>query len=244
MSSVTILMATIFLNSCETVGTNLSKLKIEHHDSVLNLSALALQFAPRLYLHPDEPFKIVGIIPVFHPAKPVIAYHLFFEDDAVFAWGGKDIDHEIIWVEYDPITLKLSDVATYWHRTVLRTDTCLMDAKVSQQSPKVFIQWGQHGILPLGWEKLLTARPLVELVVHYNLVRTFSRIQGKQDFDSTVTFQGSYKDYLQFTEEINAADYIKEQSIIVAEYSAEKLESRIKHTFPLKKEWPFGSPVD
>ena len=242
--SVTLLMVTMTFFTCETAGLKSGQLTIEHHDGIMNYYSLALHFAPRLYLHEDEPFEIIAIIPVFHPVKPIIAYHIFLEDDAVFAWGGKEIDHEIIWIEYDPITLKVSDVATYWHRTVLRTDICLMDAKASQQRPKVFMQWGQHGILPLGWEKLQTARPFVELLVHYNLVTEFSRIRTEKNIDSPVTFQGSYQEYLQFTRAVDAATYLKNQKIIVAEYPTEELKSQVKQTFPLKKEWPFWYPTD
>lgn len=243
MLSGVFFMAAMSLLSCGTRTTHFSHPTLEHRDAAMNLQTLALRFAPRLYLHPDEPFEMIGIIPVFHPAKPLIAYHIFFEEDALFAGRGKELDHEVVWVEYDPITLKVSDVATLWHRTVLRTDTCLVNAKASQQRPTVFIQWGQHGILPLGWETLGTLRPVGELFVHYTLVRTFSRIPGVQAVDTLVTFRGSYKEYLQLTRAVDAASYLRNQKVIVAEYATEGLKARMKQTFGAKKEWPFWSPT-
>jgi len=230
--SITLLMTAMFLFSCGTAGTTLSNSTIEHRDGDMNLyrHTLALRFAPRLYLHSEEPYEIIGIIPVFHPAMPIIAYHIFFEEEIMPNFT--KLDHEILWVEYDPVTLKVSDVSTLWHRTVLRTDTCLMDAKASQQRPTVFIQWGQHGILPLGWKILKTARPRAELRLHHKLASSpFSR----------VIFQGSYLEYVQFTKEVDASYYVKNQEIIVAEYS-EELRSIFKQKFDLKKEWPWWSP--
>jgi len=250
-------MVTIPLFSCGTTETEFSRSTIEYQDEDMNLYRhnLALWFAPRLYMHEDEPFEIIGIIPVFHPEKPIIAYHIFFEDDAPFPGIGEELDHEILWVEYDPVTLKVSDVATYWHRTVLRTDTCLINAKASQQRPKVFIQWGQHGLLPLGWDKLTTVRPIGELWTHYKIVsgkihhnfiiRFIRWILRLQNVDSEVIFKGTYEEYCQFTKEVDVTDYVKNQEIIVDEYPDNELRSRIETrfgTFGRKKEWPWWSP--
>jgi hypothetical protein len=59
--------------------------------------ALGRRFAPILYLNPAEPFGILTIIPVFHPSLPLIAYHVFFEEDALLAGRGKSSDHEIVY---------------------------------------------------------------------------------------------------------------------------------------------------
>lgn len=244
MLFIALWMVSIPFWGCGTTGTRSGFPAIVHYDGAMDLYAPAVRFAPRLYLHQDEPFEIIDIIPVFHPTQSVIAYHIFFEEDVLFAGRGKEIDHEVLWVEYDPITLKASDVATLWHGTVLRTDICIMNAKASQQRPIVFIQWGQHGVLPLGWETLRTARPSSDLFVHYTLVKTLNRIPGAQKLDSPVVFQGSYREYLQFAREIDAAYYLKNQKIIVAEYSAEQLLSRVGQAFKVKKEWPFWSPAD
>ena len=246
--SVALLMVTMPLFFCGTTETEFSRSTIEHQDEDMNLYRhnLALRFAPRLYIHDEDSTEIFEIIPVFHPEEPVIAYHIFLEDDALFKGWGKEIDHEILWVEYDPVTLKVTDVATYWHRTILRTDTCIVDAKASQQRPKVFIQWGQHGLLPLGWETLKTLRPRGELWVHYILAKIFTKIPWWQKVPSPIIYQGTWEDYtLRFTKEVDATDYVRNQEIIVDEYPDNELRSRIETrfgTFGRKKEWPWWSP--
>jgi hypothetical protein len=222
---------------------------IEHYrdgDIGFCRSALVLRFAPRLYMHDADSTEIFEIVPVFHPERPVIAYHLFLGDDALFAGWGKEIDHEILWVEYDPVTFKVADVATYWHRTVLRTDKCTVDAKASQQRPKVFVQWGQHGLLPLGWDDLATARPRAELLAHYGLIKTLPRIPGTQkNVDGPVTFTGSWEEYIRFTREVDVAYYLEKAEIVVSEYPDAELRALIEPkygVFGRKKEWPWWSP--
>ena len=129
---------------------------------------------------------------------------------------------------------------------MLRTEACIVDAKASQQHPKVFIQWGQHGLLPLGWDKLATVRPRVELLAHYSLARTIPKIPGVQkNVDAPITFDGSWEEYIQFTKEVDVAYYLRNAEIVVDEYPDAELRSRIEPTygeFGRKKEWPWWSP--
>ena len=208
---------------------------LEHVDCKANPESLALRFAPTLHLQPQEPYAIIAIIAVLHIEKPLIAYHIFFEDDAFMAGRGKSCDHEIMWVQYDPITLKVIDVFTLWHRTVLRTDSCLMNAKASGQRPSVDIQWGQHGILPAGWTDLHTTRPRLELWAHYNLMRHANRILAMGAPEQEVSFDGSYDQYVNFLE---ASDFLREEKVILAIDPSEELRSRIGLTFAVKKDWP------
>jgi hypothetical protein len=235
----TVLLATVVMSSCGTLGNEQDFSYIEYIDGVADCYSLALRFAPTLYLHADDPYDIITIIPVFHPTKPMIAYHIFFEHDAVLL-GREDADHEIVWVRYDPITLKTVDVLTLWHRTVLRTDECLMFARTSAQRPTIFVQWGQHGMLPFGWNTLMTARPRLELLVHYHLVRNLNRLPKIGSRGVTISFEGSYEDYVRFTRLIDAREYVRKQAPIVAEYSEVELSSSLPDTlkFKVKKEWP------
>jgi hypothetical protein len=206
-------------------------------DGSLDPSVLALRFAPRLYLHEDEPYGLEAVVPVLHPSKPIVAYHIFFESEGLLVIGDK-LDHEIVWVEFDPVTLKVMDIATYWHRTILRTNECVLDARRSGQRPRVDVQWGQHGMLPFGWRRLRTARPRVELVMYYGLMHrihpsgrdgTARRVHG---------FSGSYDEYLRFGTLIDTARYIENEDVIVAERPTKALQSCITGTFAEKKEWP------
>jgi len=207
-------------------------------DGGVDRHTLAIRFAPVLMLHADEPYRVVSVFAVFHPSKPLVAYHVFFEDDVLLAGRGKSLDHEIAWVEYDPVTLKATDVFTLWHRTVLRTDACLMDAKASGQRPRLDVQWGQHGLLPHGWKNLVTARPRLELATHYELARYLNRLPKASARDRAVSFRGSYGDYVTFDVRVDAADYIRADCVIEAPRSREYLNARLGETFLLKKEWP------
>jgi len=207
-------------------------------DGDVDPSVLARRFAPVLSLHPGEPFHVIAVIPVLHPSRPLIAYHIFFDDDMFFAGRGKSADHEIAWVEYDPVTLKVADVFTLWHRTVLRTDSCVIDARLSGQRPKIDVQWGQHGLLPSGWHVLATARPRLELAMHYRVAKIINRLPRVSTRKPAVSFRGSYADYLTFTKEVRTADYIIEQDMVKAEHSLDFLRSRLGMTFLPKKEWP------
>jgi hypothetical protein len=224
--------------SCGSPGGRSSPARVDYIDGAADLTTVALRFAPVLYLNPDEPFRVVAVIAVHHPSKPLIAYHIFFEDDVFMAGRGKSLDHEIAWVEYDPVTLKIADVFTLWHRTVLRTESCLMDAKASGQRPKIEIEWGQHGPLPSGWRSLVAARPRLELAMHYKVVRYINRLPKASPRKPAVSFRGSYTDFLTFTGKVDAADYLSERSVFKAEHSQEFLSSRLGVTFLPKKEWP------
>jgi len=224
--------------SCSAPVGRSSPTHADYIDGAADLAAVALRYAPILFLHPDEPFHVVAVIAVYHPAKPLIAYHIFFDDDAFLAGRGKSVDHEIAWVEYDPVTLKVTDVFTLWHRTVLRTESCLMDAKASGQRAKIEVQWGQHGLLPFGWKSLVTARPRLELAMHYEVVRYINRLPKASSMKPAVSFNGSFNDYLAFTKKVDAVDYIHERDIVKAEHSLEFLRSRLGTTFLPKKEWP------
>jgi hypothetical protein len=209
-----------------------------YEDDMSDLYRLAGRFAPRLYLHEQEPFNVVTVIPVFHPSRHVIAYHIFFEDDAVYSANRETMDHELVWVQYDPVTLKVLDVFTFWHRTVLRTDVCVMEAKQNGQRPRIDVQWGQHGMLPAGWHQMHTARPRLELVLHYSLVALMEQMSVEDAGGDAVLFDGSYDAYLRFTRYVDTSPYITRDNVITAEHPAEEIGSRIEGSYAEKKEWP------
>jgi hypothetical protein len=210
----------------------------EYSERGFSYHELAMWFAPDLYLNASEPFGLVAVVPVFHPSKPLIAYHMFFDDDAMLAGRGKELDHEILWVEYDPITFKVADVLTLWHRTVLRTEVCASDARLRGQHARVCVQWGQHGLLPFGWETLLTARPKLELRIHHELARYINRIPKASRERPPVVFKESYEAYTTFSEEVHTSAYVETTTVVVAENSDEDLRSRMPLSIFLKKQWP------
>jgi hypothetical protein len=180
----------------------------------------------------------LAIIPVFHPTRPLIAYHIFFEEDALLAGRGKASDHEIVWVAYDPVALQVTDVRTLWHRAVLRTDACVAEARASGQRPRLLVQWGQHGILPRGWETSPSLRTRILLRLHYLYGKHLAGLPGVQWKGYHVAFPGDYADYLHFTEVVDTAKYLDGQGCVVAEHCASDLAARFHRTFKVKKEWP------
>ena len=211
---------------------------LDYSEETIDPAAAALRFAPELYLQRSEPFELVAVVPVLHPSKPLVAYHMFFDDDALLAGRGKELDHEVMWVEYDPVTLKVADVLTLWHRTVLRTELCALDARLREQRPRICVQWGQHGMLPWGWERLTSARPKLELLLHYELASYLNRIPRVSNRKPTVAFDGSYHDYVTFDREVDVSSFIATGDVVVAEYCDEDLESRLDRSFLHKKQWP------
>jgi hypothetical protein len=99
-----------------------------------------------LYVQRDEWFALSRIVAVVHPSKPVIAYHLLWRDDV----NGSGIpftvatDQEIVWIGYDSVSRRPTDMWTYWHGTILHTDWR------ERGAPAVNVQWGKHGLLPRG----------------------------------------------------------------------------------------------
>jgi hypothetical protein len=111
-----------------------------------SVARLARALAPTLYVQPDEPFPLVRVAAVVHPTRPVIAYHLLWEHDVNGQWlpWAKPSDEEIVWVGYDPVTRKPTDLWTYWHHVVLHTNW------TNHGAPAIDVQWGKHGSLPRG----------------------------------------------------------------------------------------------
>ena len=228
-------MAMISIVSCANFG-EADRPSVIFDYNYENLTTLAMRFAPKLYLNSDEPGNLIAIIPVHHPERPLIAYHIMFDDDALFSGRGKAYDHEILWVEYDPITFIVVDVPVLWHRTVIRTDSSLLDAKSSDQRPRVMVEWGMHGLLPLGWKKLSILRVNAEIRLHWFLAQNVSKVPGMQK--NKVSFGGSFEEFITFNNYIDTREFIKNQNVIIAEYSFEELKKRIDDSFALKKEWP------
>lgn len=118
---------------------------------------LAVRLAPLLWTHPDEPFGLEDVVAILHPDEPVIAYHLFWDDDIDFPDDNEPADHELVWVSYDPETLKPTELATYFHGEIVRRAMQSNGLAGTNSSPgsvllrlPVFVEWGKHGSLPDG----------------------------------------------------------------------------------------------
>ncbi len=109
-----------------------------------SVAILARGLAPVLYLQPDESFQLSRVVAVVHPTRPIVAYHLLWNQEAHGAWLPFTVatDQEIVWVGYDS-TGAPTDLWTYWHGWILHT-------RWSGGTPAVDVQWGKHGSLPRG----------------------------------------------------------------------------------------------
>lgn len=213
---------------------------ISYQEEPLAPFDLALRFAPRLYINPTEPYQIRDLIVFIHPQRPLIAYHLLWEDDSIGAILGRESDHEIAWIEYDPISLKLVDVWVLWHRGILHTHQSAIEAKSHNQRPQLFVQWGQHGMLPVGWDKLPTARPKAELRIHFIISKSIQvgQYTGSKNIDS-LKFQGDYSDYLTFSELVDSRQYIHLKKVIVGADSNAIIPLMVSYTVTQKQPWPY-----
>jgi len=110
-----------------------------------SLARLARRLAPILYLQRDEWFPLERAVAVVHPTRPIIAYHLLWQDDVHGSWIPFTVptDQEVVWVGYDRSGAP-TDLWTYWHGKTLHADWR------PRGTPAVDVQWGKHGLMPHG----------------------------------------------------------------------------------------------
>ncbi|MGH9754643.1 MAG: hypothetical protein ACREA2_17845 [Blastocatellia bacterium] len=122
---------------------------------------LARRFAPRLYTTPSEFFPLKDFAAILHPTERLIAYHFFWADDMDFPEDNDPCDHELIWVKYSADKTSIESVLTYFHGRILEGgEAAINDARAHGMRPRVNIQWGKHGSLPVGWEEMaIVANP-------------------------------------------------------------------------------------
>jgi hypothetical protein len=117
--------------------------------------ALVRRFAPRLYTTPSEFFPLKDFAVILHPTERLIAYHFFWEDDIDFPEDNDPCDHELIWVKYSEDKTSIEKILTYFHGRILEGgEAAINDARAHGMRPRVNIQWGKHGSLPVGWEEM------------------------------------------------------------------------------------------
>src|SRR5215831_11005849 len=136
----------------------------QHYAQLLRLAPLQsvdpvrreaiLRFAPRVFQVVTDPFPLKDVVAIHHPDEPLIAYHFFWEDDIDFPDDNDPCDHELVWVRYDAQTNRLTNFSAYFHGRILSSPAAVSDAHQNGERPRVNIQWGKHGSLPLGWESL------------------------------------------------------------------------------------------
>jgi len=116
---------------------------------------LVRRFAPRVYTTSTEFFPLKDVAVILHPDQRLIAYHFFWEDDIDFPEDNDPCDHELMWVQYASDKRNVEKVWTYFHGRILSApDAAFTDARRHAMRPRVNVQWGKHGSLPVGWEQM------------------------------------------------------------------------------------------
>lgn len=117
--------------------------------------AAILRFAPRVYTTPDEIFSLKDAAAILHSSERLIAYHLFWEDDIDFPDDNDPCDHEVVWVQFSRDRRSIERFWTYFHGRILEAgEDALREAADHEMRPRVNVQWGKHGSMPLGWASM------------------------------------------------------------------------------------------
>ncbi|MCI0393029.1 MAG: hypothetical protein MOB07_30215 [Acidobacteria bacterium] len=111
---------------------------------------LARRFAPRIFTTTSEFFPLKDFAVIIHPTERLIAYHFFWEDDIDFPEDNDPCDHELMWVKYAADKSSIEKIWTYFHGRILAG----RNPRAHETRPRVNVQWGKHGSLPLGWEEM------------------------------------------------------------------------------------------
>ncbi len=208
--------------------------------------ASVMRYAPLLHTTGDECFELMDVVAIHHPNKPMIAYHLFWEDDYNFPDDYEPCDHEQVWVAYDPRSAAVTDVWAFYHSRVITTPEAADAANRRGGNPDVYVQWGTHGSLLAGWEKL--ADPAcAHLTIADDMKRTYEEVSRggrlpehplKRSWPSK--FAGTYEDYVDFSRHLDASDWLRRKGKIgkTAWSNAMLQQYFLTYNFHPKFDWP------
>lgn len=204
---------------------------------------VARRFAPRLYIVPSEPFELEDFAVVIHPQKSIVAYHLFWDDDIDYPEDNDPTDHEVIWVEYDPVTLEVTAVYAYYHGQILAPGEAVGEAEANGGRPRINVQWGKHGSLPVGWDKGFRG-----LGIRYDMKRTYRRLhnQGHRLPDHPLArdwprkFEGTWEDFVDFSVQVEPLELLEARGMILVSRWCNAVIDQyfLPYNFYPKPDWP------
>lgn len=189
---------------------------------------------PLLRRHAEECFRLDDFVALLHPSRPCIGYHLFWDDDVDFPEDNDPTDHEVVWVEFDPILRGPVRVVTYFHGRLISAPIA------AGQRPLVACEWGKHGSVPLG--------PDGKLVDTAGLQRNWQRLhdRGTRLPDHPLAkgwpkrFAGSFDDYLRLDQPEDPLRLLDQRQMwLVTPWANAALNQRfLRYCFAPKTEWP------
>ena len=211
---------------------------------------LAKKYMPRLFINPKEFFKLKDLVVVIHPEKALIAYNLFWEDDIGYPGDNDPSDHEIIWIAFNQNKGKVTGVYTYFHRAILSTEEAIRNANIHHQRARINVQWGEHGSLPLGWEKL---KPMAifekigEKIKIKNMEKRYRELSKRIKSSEhplakgwPKNFEGSYKDFVNFSKYIELRRFLEKKKMVITSKWPNAVINRyfLSYNYFPKKQWP------
>lgn len=223
-------------------------------------TALARRFLPRLFTTPSEPFRLQNFAVILHPSRRLVAYHLFWEDDIDFPEDNDPCDHEVLWVEYSEDHKTITGISTYFHGRILRGGSeAIQEAKAHAGRPRINVQWGKHGSLLLGWEKLPIVAdeddsekkfyPLGRQITLLDYNRgTYEKLskEGRRLPEHPLgrgwpkKFVGSWQDFTDFSVLVDPAELLSSKQMIrVSRWNSATINQHfLRYNFRPKTEWP------
>jgi hypothetical protein len=222
---------------------------------------LAEALAPRVFATASEPFALRDFAAIIHPDAPVIAYHLFWDDDIDFPDDNEPCDHELVWVRYTKDG-RLAALQTYFHGRVMNGGPpALDDAAANGQRPAVYVQWGKHGSMPAGWQRQEIERDEGDAEAEFlpsdgpiTLERfnraAFDKLSkaGARHADHPLArrggwparFTGAWTDFSTFSRSVDALALLKSRRmVLVSRWNSATINQHfLRYNFKPKLEWP------
>lgn len=203
--------------------------------------AAVVKHLPRLYATPSEPLPLKAMAVIVHPARPQIAYHLFWEDDIDFPDDQEPCDHEVIWVEHDGCGQVVS-VRAYYHGFIASSALAVEEANQHGGSPRYEVQWGKHGSLPFGWQSLYEGRLLGDMQATYRRLHE----QGRREQENPLArewprrFEGSWAEFVDFSAPVNLSAGASREGVAWASRwgNAVICTHVLRYNFCPKHDWP------
>jgi tetratricopeptide (TPR) repeat protein len=205
-----------------------------------------LLYAPILHTNKRECFKLMDVVAIHHPIEPIIAYHLFWEDDYDFPDDYEPCDHEVVWVEYDVESRAVRNVWCFFHSYVLSTEQAVTVANRNNGRAAVYIEWGKHGSLLDGWAQ--TKDEQGRCIAQNLMVKDHQEVSRGGRVPThplkrwwPKRFEGNYEDYLDFSEVIDTRDRLVEKPMMAkTKYANAVLQQHfLRYNFHPKYDWPW-----
>jgi len=203
---------------------------------------LALRYAPRLFVTSKEFFSLKDFAAILHPTEPLIAYHMFWEDDIDYPDDNDPCDHEVMWVRYDAASGQVTGVYAYFHGDILSSQGAVADANAHGGRPWIGVQWGKHGSLVVDWEKVRVRSIWLDMKETYRRLHT----KGHRQLEHPLakgwprTFEGSWDDFVDFSRPVEPREWLESKGMImVSRWPNAVIDQHfLRYNFYPKQEWP------